>query len=335
MPAGASASFSEREMQAEILRLIEDKKVDRATKALIDILPKLHSSNVNIKEKLNNLLFLSRVIQNAGGSKYGQAKLRSKIKTLASFTRQYDLPSGGFVELGCGAHDPAALSTFFYLNGLTPAYGVDLLEPRTDFFSALSMYDILANVKMFPGRYVWKGLKPFDILVRLRDIAVAEFEDGNFQAGIESMGGAVRLICDDFLDCAIAPGSIALLTSFAVLEHVKDIDAIMRRCFQLMAPGGIAYHFNDLADHRSYRGDGVFGALSFLTEEDAPANMNRLRAPQIAEAARKAGFELLTDQRISAKLEPELRAKLVKPFADMPPADVSVVKQHLVLRKSS
>ena len=329
----SSPRFSEKELQGAILELVETKKTDRATRVLIDYLPQIHDSNVNIKEKLNNLLFLTRAIQNGGGSKYGHAKLRSKIKTLASFTRQHELPAGGFVEFGCGAHDPIALSTFFYLNGLTPAYGIDLLPPRTDYFSALSMYDILANVKMFPGRYVWNKLKPFDILVKLRAIAVAAFENGEFEAGLESMGGDVRLIADDFLTCAIAPSSVALMTSFAVLEHVSDIQAIMNRCFELMVPGGIAYHFNDLADHRSYRGDGSFGPLSFLTEEAAPANMNRLRAPQFAEAARAAGFELLTDQRVSVDLAADLRAQLVEPFSAMSPEDVAVVKQHLVLRK--
>jgi hypothetical protein len=288
---------------------------------------------VNSKEKLNNLLFLARAIQQGGGSKYGHVKLAGKIRTLTGSIGKVTLPQGGFLELGCGAHDPLGLAIFFYLNGLTPAYGVDLLPPRTPHYSALSMYEILAHIKMFPGRYTWGGKRPIDVINGLRTINVAAFETGDFAAGLESLAGNVELLAEDLLHCPIEPGSIALLTSFAVLEHVSNIGSIMRRCFELMAPGGIAYHFVDLADHRSYRGDGAYGPLSFLTEATAPANMNRLRAPQVAAAATAAGFQIVKDQRAGVDLTPELQAQLVPPFAAMTPADVAVIKQHLVLRK--
>ncbi|MFX9042648.1 hypothetical protein ABTN45_19535, partial [Acinetobacter baumannii] len=88
------------------------------------------------------------------------------------------------------------------------------------------MYEILANMKMFPGRYTWPGHKPHEILTALRDIDVAAFERGDFWGGVEAMDGKVRLISEDVLECDLLPGSIALFTSFAVLEHVTDIDAI-------------------------------------------------------------------------------------------------------------
>lgn len=143
----------------------------------------------------------------------------------------------------------------------------------------------------------------------------------------------MRLINDDLLSCDLALGSVALFTSFAVLEHVSDIDAIFRRSYDLMAPGGIAYHFADLADHRSYRGDGNFGPLSFLTGETAPPNMNRLRAHEIVAAALGAGFELIADQKIATELPAGLKAGLAPAFAAMDDAEIAVIKQHLVLRK--
>jgi len=326
-------SYAEKDLQKVILDLVAGKQTDRATKALIDALPGIQQSNLNIKEKLNNILFLARAIQQGGGAKYGHVKLAGKIRTLTGSIGKVTLPEGGFLELGCGAHDPLGLAIFFYLNGLTPCYGIDLLPPRTPHYSALSMYEILAHVKMFPGRYTWGGKRPIDIINGLRTINAAAFESGDFAAGLESLSGQVDLLNEDLLDCPIVPGSIALLTSFAVLEHVNDIDAIMRRCYELVAPGGIAYHFVDLADHRSYRGDGVFGPLSFLTEDKAPANMNRLRAPQVTAAATAAGFQIVKDQRAGVDLTPDLQARLVAPFATMAPADVAVIKQHLVLRK--
>jgi hypothetical protein len=327
------ARYVEKDLQMRILDLVGKQQTDRAARLLIDSLPMIHASNVNIKEKMNNLLFLAKAIQDGGGSKYGHTKLRSKVKTLQGFVRDRPLPAGGFLELGCGAHDPISLPVYFYLNGIAPAIGVDLLPPRTDYFSAISMYEILVNMKMFPGRYTWAGRKPFEIMTALRQVDTASFERGDFWGGLERLDGNVRLINEDLLICSIAPASIALLTSFAVLEHVGDIDAILRRTYELLAPGGIAYHFNDLADHRSYRGDGVYGPLSFLTEEAAPANMNRLRAPQMTAAARAVGFEILEDRRIGSEMSAQTQASLVAPFATMASTDVAVIKQHLVLRK--
>lgn len=331
--AGKPAAWSEKALQQEIFSLVARKQTDRATKVLIDALPAIQASNVNSKEKLNNLLYLARAIQQAGGSKHGYTKLGVKVRTLKNGIGDTPIPAGGFLELGCGAHDPLALAMYFYLNGLTPAFGVDLLSPRTPHFTAVAMYDILAHIKMFPGRYTWGDNRPSDIIAALRSVNVAAFESGDFAAGLEGLGGKVDLLSEDLLQCPVLPGSIALLTSFAVLEHVSDIDAVMRRCFELTAPGGIGFHFVDLADHRSYRGDGMYGPLSFLTEAVAPPNMNRLRAPQITAAARAAGFEIVKDQRTAVEMPIGIRSALVPPFDAMNPGDVAVTKHNLVLRK--
>jgi SAM-dependent methyltransferase len=334
-PAGHSPPFSERGLRAQIDELMASKQHARATRALIDSLPQIHGAGFNIKEKLSNLIFLTKKIQDGGGAKYGHAKLRAKIRSLTGFLKPYDLPQGGFVELGCGAHDPIGLSTFFYLNGFAPACGVDLLAPRVAEYSAASMNDILANMKLFPQRYCWRTTDPGDLQSRIDTIDVEKFEQGNFEAGLASMGGNVRFITDDLLECDLAPGSLALLTSFAVLEHVTDLRGVFARCYELLVPGGIAYHFIDLADHRSYRGDGAYGPFSFLFEQVAPDNMNRVRAPQFVAAALEAGFELLTDRRIAGELTDDDRGRLVSPFSEMALADVAVTKQHLVLRKPS
>lgn len=183
---GTTARFSEKTLQADIVDLVRRKETDLATRLLIEALPLIHASAINGKEKLNNLLYLARAIQIGGGSKYGHVRLRNKANMLAGHIKTLALPKGGFVELGCGAHDPISLSVYFHLNGLTPACGIDLLPPRSDYFSAVSMYEILANVRMFPARYAWGGCKPRDILPRLRDIDVACFERGDFWGGLEA-----------------------------------------------------------------------------------------------------------------------------------------------------
>ncbi len=332
--APSRGGFSETAFQTTIQDLISQKKNDAAVKYIISNLPKLHDSNLNIKEKINNLYFASRVIQTAGGLKYGPNKLLTKIRALNQNLKDIALPlGGGFVELGCGAHDPIALSTYFFVNGYAPNYAVDLLPPRVPHFSAYSMYDILCNIRMYPGRYCRDATRPKDVLDRLRELDTQSFERGSFQEGLQSLDGKVNLELVDIVKSRIPQGSISLLASFAVFEHVDDIETVSRHIYKLLKPGGVAYHFVDLADHRSYRGDGAYGPLSFLTEEEAPANMNRLRAPQIRQAQIDAGFEVLKDRRVNALESSAIEASLVERFRSMPFKDVSVVKQYLVVRK--
>lgn len=323
----------EKALQSEIADLIAQKRTDEATKRLIDQIPALKASGLNIKEALNTLYFSAKQIQAAGGLKYGVRKLLAKANNLSKIIEKYPVPQGGFVELGCGAHDPIALSTHFYVNGFSPNYAVDLLAPRTPAFTALSMYDIIANMRVFPGRYARNGTKPIDVLNRLRDIDIQAFERGDFEAGLASLEGKVNLELMDIVKSRIAFDSISMLSSFAVLEHVDDIDSVSSHIFKLLKPGGLAFHFVDLADHRSYRGDKAYGPLSFLTEEQAPPNMNRLRAPQITEAQVRAGFEVLDDVRIQAPSTVGIREALVPRFRHMQFEDVTVIKQRILVRK--
>ncbi len=317
--ASPSRKFNEKTLQADVRQLLEDGDYDAAVKYLVDALPGLHASRLNAREKLNNLQFLARTIQLNGGSKYGYTKLRSKFMNLNKRLRGYELSSdGGFVEFGCGAHDPVALSSYFFVNGAGPNYAVDMLPPRNPVYSAMSMYDILTNMTMFPQIYCRGETQPADLLARLKTFDVAAFERGDYEGGMEGLKGSVQLCVSDLLESPIQAGTIKLFTSFAVLEHVTEIDAICSRIYDLLIPGGIAFHFIDLADHRNYRGDGAFGPLDFLTEAQGPANLNRLRAPEIAAAHVRAGFQVIADDRSLADMPGALRDSLVEPFRSMP-----------------
>ncbi|HMN70393.1 MAG TPA: methyltransferase domain-containing protein [Rhodoblastus sp.] len=289
---------------------------------------------MNGKEKLNHLIYLPRIIQGGGGTKHGYQKLRIKAAGVERAIKGLALPKGGaFIELGCGAHDPLALPTYFYLNGFEPCYGIDLLPPRTEYYSAMSMYDICLNVRTFPRSYCRPGVEPKDILARLKDFHLTKFEQGNLAAGFGAAKDKVKFLQEDICEADIKRESCSLIVSFAVLEHVTDITRVAQTLYDLLLPGGVVYHFVDLADHRSYRGDGAFGPLSFLADEVAPPNMNRLRAPQITEAHVAAGFEVLRDSRETAEMPDEILKNLQPRFKAFSLEDVSVIKQSLILRK--
>ena len=329
-----TTGFSEEFFLKEFLRLVGAKKPEAAAKFLIEQLPALAKSGINRKEKLNHLLYLPRLIQASGSLKHGYQKVLNKVSGLENQISGLKLPgSGGFLELGCGAHDPTALSTYYYVNGFDVAHAVDMLPPRNPIYSALSMYDLLANMRVFPKRYCRENVLPSSVMSRLSKFPIGMFERGDFAGALKAVAGFIR-----YENCAIAESSIqdeslSLATSFAVLEHVDDLKGVCEKLYRALKPGGIGFHFIDMADHRSYSGDGKFHPLSFLTEEICPSNMNRLRAHEQLQAQIEAGFEIVKEERVNQVIDSELRSQILPRFLAMDEKDFSTIKMYVVVRK--
>lgn len=326
--------FAEAEIVNYISRLCANGRQEVAAKYFIDNAQQILGSKLNMKEKLNHLMYLPRLIQGAAGTKYGYQKLLKKAAGIEATLKGIDVPPGGaFIDLGCGAHDPLALATYYYLNGFAPCFGIDLLAPRNEKYSALSMYDIIANARSFPNRYCRAGTEPAQIQRRLSGFALGMFERGNFYGGFGKLRDEIRFEAKDIVESSAEPGSASLIASYAVLEHVSDIQGVCAHLFRLLKPGGIVFHFVDLADHRSYRGDKKFGPLSFLCEEEAPPNMNRLRAPEIVAAHQAAGFEIIKDKRGTIGMPDDVRKNLTARFRNMSVEDLSAIKLQILARR--
>lgn len=326
--------FSEREFQETFDELMKANKPDAATRHLLRSLARLEASRINPQEKIAHLHYMTHKLQAVGSTKHGYAKLLKKVKGPERWFAKHPPPPGGaFVDLGCGAHDPLALATYYYLNGFEPAVAVDLLPARNAEYSAYAMYDLLANVRLFPGRWVRKGGSIPAMVERSRKFEPRAFEAGDFEGGFAKLNGMVRFESKDLVDLAIEPGTVSLLVSFAVLEHVSDLEGVLAAIKRLLRPGGIAFHFVDLADHRAYRGDKEYGPFTFLTEEEGPKNLNRLRAVEIHAAHVAAGFEILEEERNAEKMPEAIRARLVGKWKTMPIEDVSVTKHSILVRK--
>lgn len=327
-------SFSEKAFVRYVTKLCRAGRHDDAESYFLENAEALLGSGSNQKEKLNHLIFLPRLIQSGGGTKYGYRKLIRKAGGVEGALAKVAVPPGGtFIELGCGAHDPLALATYFYVNGFKPAFGIDLLAPRSEQYSAASMYDIIANMRAFPERYCRPGGDPSEVLRRSMDFDLAAFESGDFWAGFARIADQVAFKECDIVEAGIEKSSVSFLISFAVLEHVSDIEGVCGTIFDILKPGGIAFHFVDLSDHRAYRGGASLGPFHFLTEEEGPSNLNRLRAPEITAAHNKAGFEILKDTRWKAPMSEEVRRRLLPHFREMRPDDVRVIKQQLLVRR--
>ena len=195
------------------------------------------------------------------------------------------------------------------------------------------MYNILSNVLTFPERYTMAGRPVAQVEANARRFDLEAFEHGDFYAGVEPVADLVRYETCDIVNSSIRPESVSILVSFAVLEHVDDVDGVYKRIYDSMKPGGTIFHFIDLADHRSYRFSGEYNALSFLTEQEAPKGVNRLRASEHVSAQESAGFQVLHNETVQSEMPDEIRDNLVPKFACMDPEDLRVTKQRLVLKK--
>jgi SAM-dependent methyltransferase len=153
----------------------------------------------------------------------------------------------------------------------------------------------------------------------------------------------VQIICGDILN--LSPQMIGepadLVMSSAVLEHVRDPQAILSRCHDWLCPGGVTLHMVDLRDH-NFHFRYPFEMLTYSDETwDRWLNMrggfyvNRWRAHDHLMALANAGFELITYESILADA-PDLRAirrRLNRRFGQLPDTVLSIQMIYLYGRK--
>jgi SAM-dependent methyltransferase len=167
----------------------------------------------------------------------------------------------------------------------------------------------------------------------------------------------------DSLD--LPDGSMDVVFSLAVLEHVHRPQAVIDNIYRMVRPGGWCFHAIDLRDHRDFD-----NPLEFLTIDETnyralrPNGENRWRASDFIDAFSSAGFEIVTTSLVdkpmrlnadrncdivldivepsatAARLEecstwvsPEQRATFKPPFSEQSLQDLSVLSMSLLCRK--
>ena len=325
--------FREKTFEKQVLMLSEKEGARAARDYFLSGVEDLLRADVHPVETVKHLMHLSRTVQYGKGAKHGYHALLRKARRITEFIKEFESLPGGFIDLGCGIHDPVALSAFHYLNGFCPCYAIDSREPRNYRYIALSMYDILSNVLCFPERYCLEGTETNALLKRAHRLDLGALEAGDFWRGLRGVKDEVRLKTEDILISEIEEESISRVVSFAVLQRIDDIDAVCEKLYKIVKPGGIVFHFVDLVDYRSYLQGTQFDAFSFLTQEDPPKHTNRLRANEIAEAHERHGFEVLKDVRRSGAIPESTRQRLLPKYRSMRLEDVAATKQNLVVRR--
>jgi SAM-dependent methyltransferase len=102
------------------------------------------------------------------------------------------------------------------------------------------------------------------------------------RVGIPSVCTTVEALTTHF-----RPGSFDLVTSFFVIEHVTSVDALLRACFSLLAPGGWFVGAVPLLDSVQAP---LFGAR-WINVTEAPRHVSLPTRKAMARACARAGFD--------------------------------------------
>jgi SAM-dependent methyltransferase len=161
--------------------------------------------------------------------------------------------------------------------------------------------EVIAN-DLLPVRDTWDAAALEQIVEAVRRVAPGpaarlaarrrDLPGGAGFEGLRAVGGT------PFEDIPLDEGSLDLIFSTSVLEHVMRPEEVYAAMARAVRPGGIAYHSVDLRDHRDFTRPLAFLAL---TDEEyaSTATENRLRASDHVRLLTESGFRIV-EQTIQA-----------------------------------
>ncbi len=146
----------------------------------------------------------------------------------------------------------------------------------------------------------------------------------------------VRYVCPWNSPAEVEAGSIDLIWSQAVMEHVMDLDGAYAAMFQWLRRGGCASHVIDFRSHGvSWAWNGHWryapAVWSLLTAR-REFTMNRRPLSHHLAGVRQAGFEIV-HRGVEERTDGLPRRALARPFRDLADDDLKASGVHLVLRK--
>ncbi len=236
------------------------------------------------------------------------------------------------LEFGCGGLNPGGTMFAMLLQGAHSAYAVDLDEVESVPLACRALYTIAAAAVMGVDGADIQG-DPEEILARVSSFDLEKLADGD-PKGLDLE--RLRHIQAPIEDAGIPPGSVDVVTSNSVYEHLADPDEITAQLARLLRPGGLAVHAIDGFDHRTYA-NGQLHPLTFLhdeTNEPLVHGCNRIRPLAFAEVFERHGLEVRGVLK-GAKLpldEVEIAA-LAAPYRDLPREHLEVARARFYLRK--
>ncbi len=133
----------------------------------------------------------------------------------------------------------------------------------------------------------------------------------------------------------VQPGSVDLVFSQAVLEHVEDIDATYSALFRWLKAGGVMSHQIDFRSHsltRDWFGHWTVAPwLWRVVKGRRPYLINRLPASAHLDAMARHGFEIV--QLVPQQSFPAERRQLASEFRGLSDEDLRTSSLYVIARK--
>jgi SAM-dependent methyltransferase len=190
-------------------------------------------------------------------------------------------------ELGPG--DSIGVGLAALLSGVDRYYALDVVR-FSDTRSNLAIFDELAELAKARDASI-----PEDRTRRIR-LAVAEPDSGG-------RGSMIRYVAPWFDESAIEPGSVDVIVSHAVLEHVVDLEKTYRALSLWLRPGGMMSHQIDLTAHgitETWNGFRAYPELLWKAIVGRrPYLINRAPCSVHLDLIEKHGFEILATKRVN------------------------------------
>jgi SAM-dependent methyltransferase len=236
----------------------------------------------------------------------------------------------GLAALLCGAERYIAVDA---VEHACPERNLGILEDLIELFrvgASIPDQQELPEVKPLLDDYAFPGYIPRNLGLERYGAIVAAFR------GRSEINSPVTYLQPNKARQAISAGSVDLIFSQAVLEHVDDLKTVYRNCFAWLRPGGLMSHQIDFKSHgtsHEWNGHWVYpDAVWRLVRGSRPYLINREPYGTHVRAMAKTGFVTLSEERfqLPSRLK---RRQLAERFSDMSEDDLTTAGVYLVATK--
>lgn len=268
---------------------------------------------------LNALRDAMEPLLETGQNRFSAKILANQFDLVYHSWRRFGLPLEGatHLEIGSGAVNPFARMFSHLMAGVRRAWCLEPDPPR-DLANALRSLARIAAQALIDPACVFGALpiQASTILANLAGFDLARLRRGD-PGGVDR--SRLEWLPRSVADTGLPDGSIDVVLSNSVLEHVPDADAALAELARVTRRGGFAIHGIDVADHRIHH-DGRH-PLDFLTvpsREPLVYECNRLRFCEFEDRFARHGFAVLGqwgDNKVD--IPRALRQRLVAPWSQM------------------
>jgi hypothetical protein len=227
------------------------------------------------------------------------------------------------------------MSTLFWLNGAGRCIAIDMAGLQDQSAAASSLGQLLHDCRNDVPKWLMPGSSPEIFLDRLAQLDTSHLEAGRLYQCV-SRAPLVHIV-GRIEEALRESGSVDIVVSATVLEHVADLSGVVSHFKKLLSRDGAMYHNIDYSDHGVHV-DSSLNYWSFMTEgHEVPdikdgGDINKLRNSEVEKIFRDAGFALDMDPLFRQTPPEQVVHSLLPQYRRQSKDDLELVSTGLFLR---